>query len=200
MKHIYQKGKNDITLVLLHGTGGNEYDLLNLAKYIDPDANYLGVRGNILENGMSRFFKRISMGVFDEESLKEETINLYNFIEEASSKYQFDRNKIIVVGYSNGANIAANIMLMYSNPFNKAILFHPMVPSRNKLENRLNQMEILITSGKNDAMVPEKEVFELTKMFESLDATVKLYWTTVGHQMTQEEVEEAIMWYQQNKI
>ncbi|MDI6453640.1 alpha/beta hydrolase [Peloplasma aerotolerans] len=199
MNHIYQKGKNDITLLLLHGTGGNEYDLLPLAKHIDQEASYLGVRGNILENGMSRFFKRISMGVFDEISLKEESMNLYDFIDKASIKYDFDRNKIVVIGYSNGANIAANLMLTYTNPFNRAILFHPMVPSRNKLNNKLNQMNIFISSGKNDAMVPQNEVFELTEMFESLEANVDVYWTDAGHQLTHEEITKATEWYHQNK-
>lgn len=107
MKHIYQAGTNDVTLLLLHGTGGNEFDLLPLAKHIDPNANVLSVRGNVLEYGMPRFFKRLAMGVFDMDSLAEETEALYQFVDDASKQYNFNRANVIPVGYSNGANIAA---------------------------------------------------------------------------------------------
>src|SRR5690606_34628251 len=103
------------TLLLLHGTGGNENDLLPLANHIDPSANVLSVRGNVLENGMPRFFRRLAEGVFDEEDLIFRTKELNEFLDEAAEKYEFDRNNIIAVGYSNGANIAASLLFHYEN-------------------------------------------------------------------------------------
>lgn len=132
MKHVFQKGNDSSrpTLLLLHGTGGNEHDLLPLAEIIDKDANVLSVRGNVLENGMPRFFKRLAEGVFDEEDLIFRTTELNNFLDEAAEKYEFDRTNITAVGYSNGANIAASLMFHYENALKTAILHHPMVPRR----------------------------------------------------------------------
>src|SRR5690625_1495254 len=132
MKHIFQQGKDASkpTLLLLHGTGGTEQDLLSLAQKVDPDANVLSVRGNVSENGMPRFFRRIAEGVFDEEDLIFRTKELYEFLDEAAQKYGFDRNNIIAVGYSNGANIAASLLFHYEDALAGAILYHPMVPRR----------------------------------------------------------------------
>lgn len=130
MKYIYEKGTSDNVLLLLHGTGGNEHDLLSLGRFIDPHAHLLGVRGSVLENGMPRFFKRLSEGVFDEKDLVERTRELKNFIDEAAETHQFDRGRVIAVGYSNGANIAASLLFHYKDVLKGAILHHPMVPIR----------------------------------------------------------------------
>src|SRR5690625_1693656 len=132
MKHIFQKGTDESrpTILLLHGTGGNEQDLLPLAEIIDKEANVLSVRGNVSENGMPRFFKRLAEGVFDEEDLVFRTKELNEFLDEAAEKYGFDRNNITAVGYSNGANIAASLMFHYEDALAGAILYHPMVPRR----------------------------------------------------------------------
>ncbi|MBU1142666.1 MAG: alpha/beta hydrolase [Firmicutes bacterium] len=197
MKHIYQSGASDITLLLLHGTGGNEFDLLPLAKHIDPSANVLSVRGNVLEYGMPRFFKRLAMGVFDMDSLKEETENLYQFIDESAKKYSFDRYKVIAVGYSNGANIAASILLHYNQPFYAAILFHPMVPIRNLEKTDLEKVSIFIGAGTNDQMTPDGEIDELNAMFDRSLAKTTLFWTSHGHQLNKEEIDQAKLWYDQ---
>ena len=132
MKHIFKKGPNPEkpTLLLLHGTGGNEYDLLPLGEKIDREANVLSVRGNVLENGMPRFFRRLAEGVFDEEDLIFRTKELNEFLDEASARYGFDRSNIVAVGYSNGANIAGSLLFHYRDALKGAILHHPMVPRR----------------------------------------------------------------------
>ena len=122
MKHVYEHGTNDQTIILLHGTGGNEYDLIPLGKHIDSHANILSIRGNVQEYGMPRFFKRLAMGVFDLESLAEETENLYQFIQESAVNYRFSLEKTTVIGYSNGANITSSMMLSYDRPFKKCYL------------------------------------------------------------------------------
>jgi phospholipase/carboxylesterase len=115
MKHIFTEGKNQDapTLLLLHGTGGNEHDLLGLAGMIAPESAILSVRGNVLENGMPRFFRRLAEGVFDEEDLMFRTKELIDFVNESAETYGFDRNRVVAIGYSNGANIAASMMYHY---------------------------------------------------------------------------------------
>lgn len=195
MIHIFKKGTNGQTLVLLHGTGGNEKDLLSIGQLIDPNANLLGIRGNISEYGMSRFFKRISMGVFDEDSLREESENLKDFLIENAKMYRFDYKKMIVIGYSNGANIASAMIFLYGNIFQKAILLHPMVPLRHVKIPDLSRMKIFIGAGHNDQMMPEHEVHELTQIYQSANAEVDVFWTDYGHQLSKEELDAAKKWY-----
>lgn len=117
MQHIFQKGSNEQApvLLLLHGTGGDENDLLPLAKMIAPDSSVLSVRGNVSENGMPRFFRRLREGVFDEEDLVFRTKELHEFLDQAASEHNFNRSNIVAVGYSNGANIAASLLFHYEN-------------------------------------------------------------------------------------
>lgn len=196
MIHIFKKGQNGKTLFLLHGTGGNEHDLISIGKLIDPEANILSVRGSVLEYGMPRFYKRKSMTAFDFESLVEETHNLRDFLEDYSRTYKFDRSKVVAIGYSNGANIAASILFHYESAFEKAILFHPMVPIRGLELPNLNHTKIFIGSGHYDQMMPEHEVQELIQMFESANAIVEVFWTDYGHQLSKEEVLAAKAWYE----
>src|SRR5690349_19321994 len=132
MKHIFING-NDAsapTLLLLHGTGGTENDLLPIAAAIDESASVLSVRGNVLENGMPRFFRRLAEGVFDEEELIFRTQELHEFVNQASTEYGFERDNVVAIGYSNGANIAGSLLFHIPQSLRGAILHHPMVPRR----------------------------------------------------------------------
>ena len=197
MKHIFQKGNDPSkpTLLLLHGTGGTEQDLLPLADKIDPDANVLSVRGNVLENGMPRFFKRLAEGVFDEEDLVFRTKELNEFLDEAAEKYEFDRNNILAVGYSNGANIAASLLFHYKDALQRAILHHPMVPRRGIDLPNLSGKHVFIAAGTNDPICPAQESEELTAILKDAGANVELHWENRGHQLTFTEVEAAGKWY-----
>src|SRR5215207_5564250 len=116
------------TLLLLHGTGGNEHDLLDLGRALYPRAALLSPRGQVRENGMPRFFRRLAEGVFDLDDLRRRTADLAAFIAAASAAYGFDPRRVIAVGYSNGANIAASLLLLYPAALAGAVLFHAMVP------------------------------------------------------------------------
>src|SRR3954463_12284540 len=193
MKHIFQKGKDPSkpTLLLLHGTGGNEADLLPLAGMIDEEASYLSVRGNVLENGMPRFFRRLAEGVFDEEDLVFRTKELNQYLDEASEQYGFDRDNILAIGYSNGANIAASLLFHYQNALKGAILHHPMVPLRGLELPDLSGKPVFIAAGTNDPICSPMESAELQSLLEKANAKVELHWENHGHQLTASEVEAA---------
>jgi phospholipase/carboxylesterase len=198
MKHIFNKGKDSTksTLLLLHGTGGNELDLLPIAGRIDDEASVLSVRGNVLENGMPRFFRRLAEGVFDEEDLIFRTKELNEFLDEAAEEYSFDRNNIIAIGYSNGANIAASLLFHYKNALKGAILHHPMVPRKGIDLPDLSDKYVFIAAGTNDPICSPMESNELQSLLEKANANVELHWENKGHQLTIEEVEAAGQWYQ----
>ncbi|MFS0779560.1 alpha/beta hydrolase [Neobacillus sp. 3P2-tot-E-2] len=202
MKHIYNKGQNPKkpTLLLLHGTGGNELDLLPLAGMIDDEANVLSVRGNVLENGMPRFFRRLAEGIFDEEDLIFRTKELNEFLDEAAEKYDFDRDNILAIGYSNGANIAASLLFHYQHALKGAILHHPMVPRKGIDLPNLTGKSIFIAAGTNDPICSPMESKELHSLLEKAQAKVELHWENRGHQLTREEVEAAATWYRQHFI
>jgi len=198
MKHIFQEGKNSSrpTLLMLHGTGGTEHDLVPLTEKLDPEAAVLSVRGNVSENGMPRFFRRIAEGVFDEEDLIFRTKELYEFLDEAAQKYGFDRNNIIAVGYSNGANIAASLLFHYEDALAGAILYHPMVPRRGIELSDLTGKSVFIGAGKNDPICPAEESRDLKSLLENAGANVELHWENSGHQLTGEEFAASRSWYE----
>ncbi|MFD1205976.1 alpha/beta hydrolase [Sporosarcina contaminans] len=200
MKHIYKKasGQSNRTLLLLHGTGGTEQDLLGLGELIDPDAGILSVRGNVLENGMPRFFRRLAEGIFDEEDLIYRTKELHAFLDEAAGQYGFDRSSIVAIGYSNGANIAASLLFHYADSLAGAILHHPMVPRRGIDLPDLSTVPVFITAGKNDPICPVSETEELQELLVSSGANADVHWELNGHSLSRTEVEAAKDWYEGN--
>ena len=199
MEHVfYPAEKAEGTLILLHGTGGNEHSLIPLAEHLSTKMNYLGIRGNIEENGMPRFFRRIAEGVFDMEDLKFRTGELADTINQLAEKYNFSLNTTYLVGYSNGANIAANLMLQIRDIARGAILLHPMVPSRKPTDVNLNEKPILITAGTNDPIVPSAEAEELDQILRKKDAIVTLHWEEGGHGVSYNEIETSKKWLDSN--
>ncbi|HHZ5402802.1 TPA: alpha/beta hydrolase [Bacillus cereus] len=198
MKHVFQKGKDTSkpVLLLLHGTGGNELDLLPLAEIMDPEASVLSVRGNVLENGMPRFFRRLAEGIFDEEDLIFRTKELNEFLDGAAKTYEFDRNNIVAIGYSNGGNIAASLLFHYDNALKGAVLHHPMVPRRGTQLPNLAGKSVFIAAGTNDPICSSAESEELKVLLENANANVTMHWENRGHQLTMGEVEKAKEWYE----
>lgn len=198
MQHIFKEGtdKNKPVLLLLHGTGGNENDLLPLADIVDPTASVLSVRGNVLENGMPRFFKRLAEGVFDMEDLIFRTNELNQFLDDAAKQYDFDRQNIVAIGYSNGANIAASLLFHYADALKGAILHHPMVPRRGIELPNLDGKNVFIAAGVNDPICPQQESIDLQALLEDAGASVEVKWENFGHQLTMSEVQAAKAWYE----
>jgi phospholipase/carboxylesterase len=183
-----------LTLVLLHGTGGNEEDLIFLGKEIDPNASLLSPRGKVLENGMPRFFRRLAEGVFDIEDLKFRTYELADFIRKCSLQYKFDLRKTIAVGFSNGANIGASILLLRSDVLQGAILFRAMVPLVPNSLPDLSTKKILLSEGLNDPIVSRTETENLYRLFQKTNANIVLKWQDSSHNLIQDDLIIAKEW------
>ena len=197
-RFIAPKGGNHkeaVTLLLLHGTGGNENDLLPLGRQLDPNAALLGVRGKVLERGViPRFFRRLAEGVFDEEDLRFRTNELSDFVDKASRAYGFDASKVIAVGYSNGANIAASMLLLVPQALSSAILFRVMVPLVPDRLPNLYGKHIFMSSGLQDPIATKNEAETLSNLFKQAGADVTLEWQNSGHELTKEDVQSAQAW------
>ncbi|KGK29158.1 alpha/beta hydrolase [Cellulophaga sp. E6(2014)] len=197
LKYIYKANENPeaSTLLLLHGTGGDENDLLPLAKNFGSHFNILSVRGNVLEHGMPRFFRRLGMGVFDEKDVEFRTHELVSFLKDTAKNEGFDTTKIIALGYSNGANIAGAILVHYPNLLHGAILFRPMLPYQQmpvfKTDKNVN---VFISSGKLDTMVSNSEIDMYTSLLKKGNFIVEHHRLNTGHNLKEEDISLAAKW------
>ena len=192
--HEFVPGASNRTLLLLHGTGGNERDLIPLGRELDPRAALLSPRGKILENGMPRFFRRLAEGVFDLEDLKIRTNELADFVAAAAQHYGFDEDNVIAVGYSNGANIAASMLLLRPEILRGAVLFRAMVPLVPENLPDLSSLQVWIGAGNGDPIIPTSETQRLVELLRSAGADVTLRFFNAGHGLTDSEVETAGRW------
>jgi predicted esterase len=182
------------TLLVLHGTGGDENDLIGIGQSIAPGAAILSPRGNVLENGAPRFFKRLAEGVFDPEEVRSRGEELASFIRAAISKYALNPERIFAMGYSNGANIASTVMLIDPELLRGAILLRPMVVLETDARSDLSGRGVLISAGQLDPIVPVKSVVKLAEIFKASHADVTLKWQQAGHNLLPSEVREAAGW------
>tara|TARA_R110002050_G_scaffold67407_2_gene145890 strand:+ start:21302 stop:21922 length:621 start_codon:yes stop_codon:yes gene_type:complete len=197
LKYVYKAAENleASTLLLLHGTGGDEKDLLPLAKNFGNHFNILSVRGNVTEQGMPRFFRRIGLGIFDEKDLKFRTDELISFIGDTANKEGFDSTKVIALGYSNGANIAGSMLVHYPNFLLGAILFRPMLPYKIMPEFKTDKLvKVFVSCGKSDTMVTTSEIQDYMILLEKGNFNVELNTLNTGHNLTEEDIELAVKW------
>jgi phospholipase/carboxylesterase len=194
--HRYLSGEDESgpTLLLLHGTGGNEEDLIPLGQELLPGAAILSPRGKVSEYGVPRFFRRLSEGVFDHEDLLFRTHELAAFVEAAAEEYGFDRSKILAVGYSNGANVAASTILLHPRLLRAAVLFRAMVPFEPEVAPDISGMPVFVAAGRMDRMIAPDNTQRLVDILTEAGAEVDLRWRNVGHPLTYEEVGEAREW------
>jgi phospholipase/carboxylesterase len=192
--HRFFPGESDTTLLVLHGTGGSEDDLVPLGQQLAPGAAILSPRGKVSEYGAARFFRRLAEGVFDHEDLVFRTHELADFIEAASEEYDFDLSKLVGVGYSNGANIAASLMLLHPGLLRAAVLFRAMVPFEPEETPDLSGMPVFLAAGRTDRMIPPQNTERLAEILRQAGADLDLRWRNIGHPLTYEEVAEAKEW------
>jgi phospholipase/carboxylesterase len=176
------------TLLLLHGTGGNEHSMIDIGRAALPGANLLSPRGRVLENGMPRFFRRLAEGVFDLDDLRLRTQQMDAFLREARQKHGLTDSKMVALGYSNGANIAASLLLTYPDALQGAVLIRAMLPSEPMEPGDLRQIPILLLSGVRDSMVPRESIGRLETLLKQRGAGVTTQWLPTGHQMTEEDL------------
>jgi phospholipase/carboxylesterase len=192
--HRLVPGASSRTLLLLHGTGGNETDLIPLGRALDSEAALLSPRGKVLENGMPRFFRRLAEGVFDQEDLVRRTHELADFIERAAVHYAFAPDEVVAVGFSNGANIAVSLLLLRPETLRAAVLFRAMVPFVPERLPDLAQVDVWIGAGNLDAIIPPSETQRLVELLRNARARVTPSFADAGHGLTNTDVEAARLW------
>jgi phospholipase/carboxylesterase len=192
--HRFFPGESGATLLLLHGTGGDENDLVPLGREVAPGAAILSPRGKVSEYGAARFFRRLAEGVFDHEDLVFRTHELAGFVETAAEEYAFDPSRLVAVGYSNGANIAASLMLLHPGLLRAAVLFRAMVPFEPEVTPDLSGMPVFLAAGRLDRMISPENTERLAEILREARADLDLRWRNTGHPLTYEEVAEAKEW------
>ena len=194
--HRYEAGaaSDAPTLLLLHGTGGDENSLVQIGKQLAPNAGILSPRGKVLENGMPRFFRRLAEGVFDHEDLVARTHELAEFIQAAAKEYHFDASSLIAVGYSNGANVAASMMLLHPGLIQRAVLFRAMLPFQPEMLVDLKGTNALLLAGRYDNLIPAVSVEGLASVLQNAGADVDLNWQPTDHRLTSADLIAAQAW------
>lgn len=196
-QHVFQPASDTTsptTLLLLHGTGGDEHDLLPLGNLLAPGAAVLSPRGNVLERGMPRFFRRLAEGVFDLDDLRLRAGELAQFVGEAAAAYGRDPSRVIAVGFSNGANIAAAVMLLHPGVLHAGVLLAPMVPLVPEPLPELTGTGIFIGAGLQDPIAPRTQPEALAELFTRAHADVTVDWHPGGHQLVPSTVQAAQRW------
>lgn len=194
-EHVFRPGSPDAaaTLLLLHGTGGNEQDMLPLGGLM-PGANLLSPRGQVLERGMPRFFRRLAEGVFDVEDLRRRAGDLAAFVTAASTAYGFDAARVYAMGFSNGANVASAVALLHPGVLRGAVIFRGMVPLEPDPLPALTGFRALISNGKLDPTVPIAETERLARLLQRAGADVELHWQPAGHELMPADFNAARTW------
>jgi predicted esterase len=194
--HIFVPAEkpNSPTLLLLHGTGGDERDLLGLGRELWPGAALLGVRGKVLEKGMPRFFRRFAEGVFDVDDLKTRTNELAEFIDIAAEHYGFSKRHLVAVGYSNGANIAASLIFLHPHYLAAGVLFRAQVPFTPDLVRNFSELSVFLAGGMQDPIVPRDQTEQLAAILESGGGDVSMFWHRGGHELGEDDIDAARTW------
>jgi predicted esterase len=180
-------------LLLLHGTGGNEDDLLSLGQTLAPGAPLLSPRGQVLENGMPRFFRRLAEGVFDLDDLQLRASQLAQFVTDARAQYRLGEAPI-AVGYSNGANIAAAMLLLHPGTLSAALLLRPMVPLVPESLPVLREIRVFIGAGRLDPIATPQQTQSLADLLTRAGAEVTIHWSNGGHGLIREDFEASERW------
>lgn len=193
--HRFEKGGNPeaLTVLALHGTGGNENDLIPLAQSLFPGAHILSPRGKVMEGPYPRFFRRLAEGVFDLDDLHRQTEDLAKFIIEATNAYEIP-SPVWAIGFSNGANIAASLLLSRPDVLAGAVLLRAMTPFNPKQPPQLADIPVYLSAGQADSMVPASNIEGLATLLRNAGADVTLNFVPAGHNLVREELDTIAQW------
>lgn len=196
-EHFFQPAadKTSKTLVLLHGTGGSEHDLIRLGRQIAPGAALLSPRGKISEGGARRFFRRFAEGVLDIEDWKEQSHDLAAFIQASAKKHGLDTTQLYALGYSNGANIALGLLLLHPELLAGAALLRPMFITDDLAAADLSGKKVLLLSGEHDPLVPHEQILKLHSQLKYKHADIELHRLNAGHPLVEEDLKLSIEWF-----
>ena len=192
--HIWQPGTGDRVWILFHGTGGTESDLIPLVRRIDMEGSILGIRGNVSEHGMARFFRRLAEGVFDEDDIRRRSADLSAFIDEMQARYGFDAARSVALGYSNGANIISALNFLEPRRFDASVLMRPMVPIAAVDGADLAGARVLMLVGERDPLSPPGEPDRLEAVYRRLGADVERAEVAAGHELTSADLQHIASW------
>lgn len=176
------------TLLLLHGTGGDENDLIPLGQTVLPGAAILSPRGRVLEGDLPRFFRRFAEGVFDLENLYAEATALGEFVSQSATRYNFELEKVIALGFSNGANMAHSLMMLHPNVVQDSVLIRAMTTLPDFKPSGLEGKHVFLSSGRVDPMTPVDDAEFLANQLRSGGADVTHHWVDAGHNLTRAEL------------
>jgi len=194
--HRFEPGVSGETVLLLHGTGGDENDLIPIGRSAAPKASLLSPRGQVLEGGMPRFFRRLGVGVFDEADLIRRAADLGRFVRAAAKHYGFDLARVRALGYSNGANMAAALLLLDPQLLAGGALLRAVLPLTPPRPPDLSGKPVLIAAGRRDAYAPIERVEALADLLTKAGASVDLRWRNAGHELEPHELADTEAWLQ----
>lgn len=192
--HRWEPGQSGRTLLLLHGTGADENDLIPLARQLAPHDNLLSPRGKVSEMGALRYFRRHAPGVFDLEDLHHRTVELAAFLDEAAARYGFDRTRVIALGYSNGANIATSLLFERPEAIAHAVLLRAVLPFEPKDAPKLHGRDVLLLAGERDPYSGRAMTDKLAAILETGGARVETHYADAGHELTAHDLGHAQRW------
>lgn len=201
LKYIYRAAhdKAEYTLLLLHGTGGDEQDLLPLADNFGKILNVLSLRGNVTEQGMPRFFKRLGMGIFDEDDLRFRTEEMISFLNDLSKELNFDVNKIVALGYSNGANIIGSTLALHPDFFAGAILYRPMQPYKAMPDTKdSNNTPVFVSNGTQDPTINPPATVAYNDLLKASGINLTEYMLPTGHNLSNQDLQLSVEWFHKN--
>jgi phospholipase/carboxylesterase len=189
--HLYENNSADRVLVLLHGTGGDEHDLLPVGRRVSHRYNLLSLRGNVQEQGMNRFFARLELGVFDQDSIRQESAKLATFLKAWCIENQYQLDQLVFLGFSNGANMILAMLFLFPEVITQAVVLHPMLPFEPPNID-LSDKRLLVTYGIQDPMVPLAQSIHLLKVLKQLNVTVESLELPGGHGVTNQELTDVL--------
>lgn len=194
----YEDGDGPLTLLLLHGTGGDEQSLVGLARDLAPNARLLSPRGKVLEGTLTRFFRRLAEGVFDTEDLIFRVNEVADFVTEASAKHGFDPGSVVALGYSNGANVAGGLLLLRPEVLAGALLLRPMVPLLPETLPSLDNRPVFIVAGERDELITRDQPEALAKLLTQAGADVSVRWDPGSHKLSRQDLDESARWLREH--